>query len=186
MEFPKSGRGRRRWSHHCLGDSELLRYADDTLAVCEYEDEAQRLMRVLPRRLAQFGLRLNTQKTRLRACDRRHARRLVPAGQRLPTLACLGLPHEWELSRQGKGRLTRQSSKTRLRRALVAANQWLRQERNERKFPELWPAMGRKLRGHFNDLGVTHNSRALSRVEQAVRQRLFTWLNRRSQRCRFS
>jgi RNA-directed DNA polymerase len=172
--------------HHCWGYSELMRYADDTLAVFEYEDDAQRFMRVLPRRLAKFGRRLNTQKTRLLACGRRHARRMVQAGQRLPTFDFLGLTHYWGLSRQGKVRLKRKTSKKRLRRALVAINQWLRQERNERKLPDLWQAIGRQMRGHFNDFGVTDNSRALYRFEQAVRQRLFTWVNRRSQRRSFS
>jgi hypothetical protein len=83
-------------------------------------------------------------------------------------------------------RLKRKTSKKHLRRALVAINQWLRQERNERKLPDLWQAVGRKMRGHFNYFGVTDNSRALYRFEHAVRQRLFKWLNRRSQRRSFA
>jgi RNA-directed DNA polymerase len=172
--------------HHCRGYCELIRYADDTLAVFEDERDAQRFMRVLPLRLAKFGLRLNAHKTRLLACGRRHARRAVRAGQRPPTFDFLGFTHYWGLSRRGKVRLKRKTSKKRLRRALVAINQWLRQERNERKLPDLWQAIGRKMRGHFNYFGVTDNSRALYRFEHAVRQRLFKWLNRRSQRRSFS
>ena len=172
--------------HHCRGYCELIRYADDTLAVFEDERDAQRFMRVLPLRLAKFGLRLNAHKTRLLACGRRHARRAVRAGQRPPTFDFLGLTHYWGLSRRGKVRLKRKTSTKRLRRAIVAINQWLRPERNERKLPELWQAVGRMRRGHFNDFGVTDNSRALYRFEHAVRQRLCTWLNRRSQRRSFS
>jgi hypothetical protein len=83
-------------------------------------------------------------------------------------------------------RLKRKTSKMRLWRALVAINQWLCQGQNERKLPDLWQAMGRKMRRRFNDFGVTDNSRALSRVEHAVGQRLFKWLNRRSSWCSFS
>jgi RNA-directed DNA polymerase len=42
------------------------------------------------------------------------------------------------------------------------------------------------MRGHFNYFGVTDNSRALYRFEHAVCQRLFKWLNPRSQRRSFS
>jgi len=35
----------------------------------------------------------------------------------------------------------------------ASINQWLRQERNARKLPEIWQAIGQKLRGHFNYFG---------------------------------
>ena len=92
----------------------------------------------------------------------------------------------WGRSRNGKARLKRKTSKKRFRRALVSINQWLRQERNARKLPELWQALGRKLRGHFNYFGVTDNSRALYRFERAVHRLLLKWLNRRSQRRSFT
>ena len=63
-------------------------------------------------------------------------------------------------------------SKKRLRRALVAANQRRRPERNERRMPDLWQAMARKMRGHFNDFGVTDNSRALYRISDDVKMGL--------------
>jgi RNA-directed DNA polymerase len=34
--------------HHCRGYGALIRYADDAVAVCEREDDARRVMRVLP------------------------------------------------------------------------------------------------------------------------------------------
>lgn len=83
----------------------------------------------------------------------------------------------------GKARLKRKTSKKRLRRALVALKQWLRQERNARKLPQLWQMVSSKMRGHFNYFGVTDNSRALYQFERLVHNLLFKWLNRRSQ-CR--
>ena len=82
-------------------------------------------------------------------------------GARLPTFDFLGFTHYWGRSRTGKVRLKRKTSKKRLRRALVEINQWLRQERNARALPDLWQAVARKMRGHFNYFGVTDNSRAL-------------------------
>jgi RNA-directed DNA polymerase len=62
---------------HCRGYVELLRYAEDTLLVFEREDDAQRVMRVLPLRLAKFGVRLNAQNTRLVPFGKRAAWRAL-------------------------------------------------------------------------------------------------------------
>jgi RNA-directed DNA polymerase len=171
---------------HCRGYEELIRDADDTLLVFEREDDAQRVMRVLPLRLAKFGWRFNAQKTRLVAFGKRATRRALNAGQRPPTLDFLGLTHYWGRSRRGLVRLKRKTSKKRRRRVLIAINQGLRQERDERTLPDLWQAMTRKMRGHFNDFGVTDNSPALWQFDHTVRRLVFKWLNRRSQRRSFS
>jgi len=51
----------------------LIRYADDSIAVFEFEDDARRFMRVLPKRLEKFGLRLNEAKTQLLPFGKRQA-----------------------------------------------------------------------------------------------------------------
>jgi group II intron reverse transcriptase/maturase len=173
-------------TQHCRGSCMILRYADDALALFEREDDAHRFMRTLPRRLAKCGLRLNPQKTQRIAGGKRQAWRASKAKRRLPTLDFLGFTHDWGRSRTGLLRLKRKTSKKRVRRALVALNQWLRQERNTRRLPDLWQAMTRKLRGHFNYFGVTDHSRALYRFKEAVWKLLFQWLNRRSQRRSFT
>ncbi len=173
-------------TQHCRGYCAILRYADDSIAVFEFESDAQRFMRVLPKRLEKFGLRLNQAKTQLLPFGKRQAWQSFKARERLPTFDFLGLTHYWGRSRSGKARLKRKTSKKRFRRALVSLNQWLRQERNAHKLPVLWQALGRKLRGHFNYFGVTDNSPALYSFERAVQKLLFKWLNRRSQRRSFT
>jgi hypothetical protein len=143
-------------------------------------------MRVLPKRLGRFGLRLNPHKTQLLAFGKRLAWQQLGRGQRPATFDYLGFTHYWGRSRTGKVRLKRKTSKKRLRRALVAINQWLRGHRNTRKLPDLWRAIALKLRGYFNYFGVTDNSRALYQVGEGVRQLLFKWLNCRSQRNSFT
>jgi group II intron reverse transcriptase/maturase len=173
-------------TQHCRGYCALLRYADDALALFEREDDAHRFMRVLPLRLGKFGLLLNTHKTRLLGCGKRHARQACWHGKRPPSFDFLGFTHYWGRTRTGKVRLKRTTSKKRLRRALVEINRWLRQVRNAQPLPDLWQALARKRRGHFNYFGVTDNSRALYRFEHAVHRRLFKGLNRRSQRRSFT
>ena len=43
----------------------LIRYADDAVIGCAVEEDAQRIMQVLPKRLARYGLRLHPEKARL-------------------------------------------------------------------------------------------------------------------------
>jgi RNA-directed DNA polymerase len=171
---------------HCRGYCALIRYADDAVAVFEREDDAHRFMRVLPKRLGKFGLRLNLDKTHLIAFGKRQAWRMLKAGQRPVSFDYLGFTHYWGRSRTGKVRLKRKTSKKRLRRALVEINQWLRQERNTRKLSDLWQAIARKMRGHFNYFGVTDNSRSLMQFRRGVYRLLFKWVNRRSQRRSFT
>ena len=47
------------------GRAQLIRYADDLVVVCEREDEARKVMDVLPKRFGRFGLTLHPDKTRL-------------------------------------------------------------------------------------------------------------------------
>jgi RNA-directed DNA polymerase len=172
--------------YHCRGYCEFIRYADDSLAVFQYEDDARRFMRALPQRLGKFGLRLNPTKTHLLAFGKQPAWRALKTGKRMPTFDFLGFTHYWGRSRRGLVRLKRQTSKRRLRRALVDINHWLREERNTRKLPALWQAIVGKMRGHFQYFGVTDNSRALECFARGVDRALVKWLNRRSQRRSFT
>ncbi len=52
------------------GRATLIRYADDFVLVLEHEDDARRVMDVLPTRFARYGLTLHPEKTRL--LDFRH------------------------------------------------------------------------------------------------------------------
>jgi hypothetical protein len=119
---------------------ELMRDAAETRLVFEHADDAQRVMRVLPVRLATVGLRLNAQNTRRVPFGTRAAGRVLKAGLHPPTLDFLGFTHDWGRRRRGLVRLKRKTSKKRLRRALVGIHRWLRQERHERKLPDLWQA----------------------------------------------
>ncbi|EKU96910.1 Retron-type reverse transcriptase [Leptolyngbya sp. PCC 7375] len=173
-------------SDHCRGYCAIIRYADDAIMLFECEDDAHRFMRVLPRRLEKYGLRLNVNKTHLLACGKCYARICFQTGQRPPTFDFLGLTHYWGHSRKGYVRLKRKTSKKRFRRALIELNEWLRQNRSTCRLPLIWKAVGQKLQGHFNYFGVTDNSRALSNFEQKAHALLFKWLNRRSQRRSFT
>jgi retron-type reverse transcriptase len=78
---------------HCRGYCSIIRYADDTMVLFEREDDAHRFMRVLPLRLAKFGLTLNPAKTQLLRFGKQAAWQASKSGNKLPTFAFLGFTH---------------------------------------------------------------------------------------------
>jgi RNA-directed DNA polymerase len=77
------------------GRAHLIRYADDAVIIFEYERDAQRVLEVLPKRLAKYSLTLHPEKTRLvdfRQPDRRPEPSLGKAAARPGTFDLLGSP----------------------------------------------------------------------------------------------
>ncbi|WP_235914752.1 reverse transcriptase domain-containing protein [Brucella tritici] len=66
------------------GDVIIVRYADDSVIGFQYEGEAQRFLQALRERLAQFGLQLHPEKTRLIRFGRYAARNCRERGIRKP------------------------------------------------------------------------------------------------------
>ena len=77
------------------GRAQLIRYADDFVVVCEREDDARKVMDVLPKRFGRFGLTLHPDETRL-VCFVRPSR---PPGQKRqqddPAPPQIGWPQHW-------------------------------------------------------------------------------------------
>src|SRR5262245_23249507 len=58
---------------HCRGEALLCRYADDWVCAFRSQDDAERLYRVLPKRLKKFNLQVAPEKTHLRRVSRFHS-----------------------------------------------------------------------------------------------------------------
>ena len=58
---------------HCEGKIALIRYADDAVICCEYEEDAMRIRNTLGKRLEKFKLQLNEEQTKLVSFDKRKA-----------------------------------------------------------------------------------------------------------------
>ena len=70
-------------------------------------------MRGVPKRLGTFGLRLNSEKTRLVAFGKPQAWRAFREGAPLPPCAYLGFTPYWGRRRTGKARLKRKTAAAR-------------------------------------------------------------------------
>lgn len=159
------------------GRNHVVRFADDIIIVFEREDEARRVMEVLPKRFGKYGLTVHPEKTRLT----RFERPSDDDSQGPDTFNFLGLTHHWAMSRNGWWVVKHRTARDRLSRACKAVAEWCRQNRHL-PVPVQADALSAKLRGHYNHYGVTGNSRSLQRFFQVVRRLWLKWLNRRSQR----
>lgn len=161
------------------GRSFLIRYGDDFVLGCELETDARRIMAVLPKRFARFGLTIHPQKMALVAFGKPTARAAEKQGK--STFDFLGVTHYWARSRQGYWVIKRRTAKKRLRRTLTALWQWCRAHRH-RTVEEQHQELSQKLRGHYQYYGIRGNYRLLEVVLRHAEEAWRYWLSRRSQK----
>ena len=152
----------------------LVRVADDFVIGCETKEDAQKLMEVLPKRLAKYGLKLNIEKTRL--LDFRRPTSNETKGK--STFDFVGFTHYWGKSRKGYWVVKRKTATTRLHRALKRINDWARAHMHC-PLTEQYAQLQAKLRGHYNYYGITGNCHALQTVKYWAERFWHYWLNRR-------
>src|SRR6202040_2468492 len=138
------------------GRSILVRYADDLVMAFEDFDSAQRVLDVLGKRLARYGLTLHPDKTRF--VDFRSYR---SDGKDHPeadgsSFTFLGFCHVWGKSRKGKNVVRQVTAKNRYARALAAVSDWCRTNRHL-SIPEQHAQLVAKMRGHYAYYGITGN-----------------------------
>jgi hypothetical protein len=147
-----------------------------------HEEDARRVLAVLPKRFGKYGLSLHSDKTRL--IDFRRPRETEPhnstASPRRRSFDLLGFTHYWVRSRRGYWVIKRKTATDRLSRAITSIGRWCREHRHA-PVSEQHQALALKLRGHYGYYGITGNSRMLDHFLQAVKWRWHYWLNRRSQ-----
>jgi group II intron reverse transcriptase/maturase len=169
------------------GRTELIRYADDFVIVCEHEEDARRLMAVLPKRFGKYGLTLHPAKTRVVRFERPRRNQKGPHGPSGPpgaakqTFDFLGFTHYWSHSLQGAWIVKKRTAKSRLGRSLRNINTWCRGHRHLALAAQQ-RQLGQKLRGHYGYFGVTGNITCLQSFYAGVINRWRYWLGQRSQR----
>jgi group II intron reverse transcriptase/maturase len=163
------------------GRAFLIRYADDFVIGFEREDDARRVMEVLPKRFGKYGLTIHPDKTRLVPFQQPAHRRSARGGDRIEpgTFDLLGFTHYWARSRKGNWAVKRKTAKSRLSRAVRSIAQWCRLNRHLPVGAQQ-RTLCQKLRGHYAYYGVTGNSSALSAFRTAVVRTWRKWLSRRN------
>ena len=155
----------------------LIRFADDFVIGCEREADARKIMAVLPKRFARFGLRIHPTKTALRAFRQPKAYKASEDGN--GTFDFLGLTHYWTRSRRGFWVIKRRTASKRLRRTKKALWRWCRNHRHA-PLQYQYQMLCAKLRGHFQYYGIRGNLRLLEEVRRFAEKAWQYWLSRRS------
>ena len=160
------------------GRAFIVRFADDAVLCFEFESDARRVMNVLTKRFARFGLTVHPQKTKLVRFNRPDR---DDTGKGNGTFDFLGFTHYWAKSRRGYWVIKRKTMGKRVKRTVKAIWAWCRQNQHE-PLDEQHIALCQKLRGHFQYYGIRGNYRMLDSVLWQVKRVWRYWLNRRSRK----
>ena len=156
------------------GTSQLVRFADDFVLTFKDCQSGKRMLAVLAKRLARYGLVLHATKTRY--VDFRPRRR--PGHDPDTTFDFLGFTHVWGRSRRGKSIVCRITAKSRFARAVKAVHDWCRRNRHL-PIEHQQGHLARVIRGHCNYYGVTGNGKRLGWFRYQVVRTWRKWLSRR-------
>jgi len=173
----------RQWRvKNARGKAIMVRYADDSVYGFKNEETASSFLAAMQERLAKFGLRLNTTKTRLIEFGRFAANNRKRRGQDKPeTFDFLGFTHCCSTTRQGKFKVLRLTVKKRIRAKMAQIRIEL-MKRRHRPIAEVGRWLSRVVQGYLNYHAVPGNLYRLrsmcSEIERAWRHSLM----RRSQR----
>ena len=162
-----------RMKGHCF----VVRFADDFIIGSQNEDDARKIMEVIPKRFDRFGLTIHPEKTKLFSFKKPALKKEVSKGEN--TFDFLGFTHFWARTRAGYWVIKRKTAKKKMRKSIVAMREWCR---NNRHKPLKWQQqmLSSKLRGHFQYFGVRCNMRLMEAVRHFVIRGWQYWLSRRS------
>jgi RNA-directed DNA polymerase len=160
------------------GRAYVVRYADDFVVGFTDDEDARRVLAVLPKRFGKYGLATHPDKTRLVPFRKPEGERKPPELGGPGTFDFLGFTHFWARSRKGNWVLKRKTAASRFTRAVKTIAQWCRQHRHD-PIGEQHAVLCQKLRGHAGYYGITGNSPALSRFHHEVLKVWRKWLLRR-------
>jgi len=163
------------------GEVRLFRYADDAVICCENAEDAQKIHQTLKKRLNRFNLQLNQEKTKVVSFSKRKAAKGIKQG----TFDFLGFTFYWGKSISGITVPKLKTVRKRLRSKLKKVNEWVKINRNKMKLVPLWKKFCRKLAGHCQYYGVSHNYEEVSLFFNEAIRSFYKWMNRRSQKRSF-
>jgi group II intron reverse transcriptase/maturase len=162
------------------GPSTLVRFADDFVVILAHKDDAERVLRVLGKRLGKYGLELHPDKTQM--IDFRFKPQSGHDGHQEPlatTFNFLGFTHVWVTSEKGRAMVRQLTAKDRVARTLKAVSRVCRGMRT-RPLRDQHQRLSRMLKGHYAYFGISGNFERLATLRNHVARIWRKWLSRRS------
>ena len=158
------------------GCANLVRFADDALIVFASKEDAARVMEVLPKRFAKYGLTIHPSKTHLVEFNRPRVKPGELRQDRRPgTFNFLGFTHYWGSTRKGGWAVKRKTARDRLSRGIKKIAEWCSQNLHK-PLKDQHVILSAKVRGHFNYYGIPGNSWSLGEFRYRVERVWREWL----------
>ena len=161
------------------GEAYEIRFADDAILCFQHREDAEKVMRVLPKRFEKYGLTLHPEKTRLIEFGRHAARNAKKQGKQPESFEFLGFKHLCARSRKGGFTVHVRTLAKRLRRGLKAIADWCKKHRRT-PVNQQQEALNAKLRGHYQYYGRPTNYYSIWQFYRRVCRIWREWLGRRT------
>lgn len=174
-------------TNNCEGSAHMVRYADDAVFSFRSFAQAEQFRRVLEKRLLKYGISINEAKTKTLVAGQRAAAKYQRLGLQMPTFTFLGFLHVWGASMNRKTgnefwRVKRRTCPIRFRKKLLEIKMDIRKNLHKRR---LVARVKRVVLGYLNYFAINDNGKRITQFVDEVRELLFKYLNRRSQRRSF-
>ena len=156
-----------------IAKGEIVRYADDAMFIFDDLAVAKKFRAHLGERFAEYGLRMNEDKTGV-----------VEFGPRAKSgiIGFVGFILYWGKTAITKTTLKVRTAPERYKRSIQNFQAWVKANVNRLPTKELWKSIAVRLRGHYNYYGVKFNGKQVYRFYFACLKLVFKWMNRRSQK----
>lgn len=168
--------------NHVGGFCEIVRYADDFVSVVQSAEDAQRIEQAFKSRFGRYGLEIHPTKSRNISFGKYERQNAKRENRRSNTFDYLGFTHFCDLSRRGKFKIGRRTSRKKFVAKCKEMNDWLRKIRNKVETKEWWQTLKAKVRGHIQYYGISENYTSIEQFYKITVRLARKWLNRRSQK----
>lgn len=152
----------------------MVRFADDFVIMCQYEEDAIRIFKNLPFRLGKFGLSLNEDKSGISRFDRYDKKNSK-------SFSFLGFRFIVGYTRYKKPTVIIRTDPKKLSKKKQNIKQWLR-EHMHTPIAMVMDELKAKLRGHYSYYGVNGNFVGVQKYENYVFWTYYKVLRRRGQK----
>lgn len=158
------------------GKTWLVRFADDLVIGCEREDDARKILEVLPKRMGKYGLKLHGTKTKLVYFEQPSSEEEAKSRG---TFTFLGFTHYWGKTRYRRWTIKRKIAAKRVKRTMKNLWNWCKTNRHQ-GVQDQHRKLCQKLRGWYQYYAIPCNYEIMSSVRDRTRRMWHYWLSRRS------
>ena len=155
------------------GEVFLTCYADDFIIGFENEEDAQRVYKVLPKRMGKYGVTIHPEKSKLKEFA-------LKGKGKVATFDFLGFTHYWAKSQKGSPVVKRKTSSKKMQVVVKNFHDTCMKHKYD-KLKDQCKLLVSKLGRRYRYYGIRGNSIAISRMYESSLCAWFKWLNRRGQ-----